>query len=50
MKAICVRTTGGPEVLVLEDLPDPIAGDGQLVVRLHAAGVNPVDVYIRSAA
>lgn len=50
MKAICVRKTGGPEVLVLEELPDPVAGDGQLVVRLRAAGVNPVDVYIRSAA
>jgi NADPH2:quinone reductase len=50
MRAICVRTTGGPEVLVLENLPDPTPGDGQLVVRLHAAGVNPVDVYIRSAA
>ena len=50
MNAICVRKTGGPEVLALEELPDPVAGDGQLVVRLHAAGVNPVDVYIRSAA
>jgi NADPH:quinone reductase len=50
MKAICVRRTGGPEVLVLEDIPDPVPGEGQLVVRLHAAGVNPVDVYIRSAA
>jgi NADPH2:quinone reductase len=50
MKAICVRKTGGPDVLVLEELQDPVAGDGQLVVRLHAAGVNPVDVYIRSAA
>ena len=50
MKAICVRKTGGPDVLVLEELPDPIAGEGQVVVRLHAAGVNPVDVYIRSAA
>src|SRR5512137_377855 len=50
MKAICVRKTGGPEVLVLEDLPDPVAGDGQLVVRIHSAGVNPVDAYIRSAA
>jgi NADPH2:quinone reductase len=50
MKAICVRRTGGPEVLVLEDVSDPVPGDGQLVVRLHAAGVNPVDVYIRSAA
>jgi NADPH2:quinone reductase len=35
---------------VLEDIPDPVPGEGQLVVRLHAAGVNPVDVYIRSAA
>ena len=50
MKAICVRRTGGPEVLVLEDVPDPVAGEGQVVVRMHAAGVNPVDVYIRSAA
>jgi NADPH2:quinone reductase len=50
MKAICVRKTGGPDVLRLEELPDPIPGEGQVVVRLHAAGVNPVDVYIRSAA
>jgi NADPH2:quinone reductase len=50
MKAICVRRTGGPEVLVLEELPDPVPGEGQVVVRIHAAGVNPVDVYIRSAS
>ena len=50
MKAICVRKTGGPDVLLLEELADPIPGEGQVVVRLHAAGVNPVDVYIRSAA
>jgi NADPH2:quinone reductase len=50
MKAICVRRTGGPEVLVVEDLPDPVPGEGQVVVRIRAAGVNPVDVYIRSAA
>ena len=50
MKAICVRQTGGPEVLVLEEIPDPVPGEGQVVVRIRAAGVNPVDVYIRSAA
>ena len=50
MKAICVRKTGGPEVLVLEDVPDPVPGEGQVLVRIHAAGVNPVDVYIRSAS
>jgi NADPH2:quinone reductase len=50
MKAICVRCTGGPEVLVMEDVPDPVPAEGQVVVRLHAAGVNPVDVYVRSAS
>jgi NADPH2:quinone reductase len=50
MKAVVVRQTGGPEVLVLEEHPDPVPEEDQLVVRLHAAGVNPVDVYIRSAA
>ncbi|HXH81529.1 MAG TPA: NADPH:quinone reductase, partial [Candidatus Tectomicrobia bacterium] len=48
MKAIRVHRTGGPEVLTLEDLPDPTPGDGQVVVRLHAVGVNPVDTYIRA--
>lgn len=50
MKAILVREHGGPEVLKLEDLPDPKAGADQVVVRLKAVGVNPVDVYIRSGA
>jgi len=50
MKAILVRKTGGPEVLQLEDVPDPKAGPGQVVVRVRAAGVNPVDTYIRSGA
>jgi NADPH2:quinone reductase len=50
MKAIRVHQTGGPDVMVLETVPDPVAGEGQVVVRIHAAGVNPVDVYIRAAA
>ena len=50
MKAILVREHGGPEVLKLEDLPDPTPGADQVVVRLNAVGVNPVDVYIRSGA
>ncbi|HZT57577.1 MAG TPA: NADPH:quinone reductase [Pyrinomonadaceae bacterium] len=50
MKAIRVREFGGPEVLKLEDVPDPQAGAGQVVVRVRAAGVNPVDTYIRSGA
>jgi len=50
MKAIRVRETGGPEVMRLEEVPEPAAGPGQVVVRIRAAGVNPVDTYIRAAA
>src|SRR5882672_6150446 len=50
MKAILVREHGGPEVLKLEDVPDPTPGADQVVVRLKAVGVNPVDVYIRTGA
>ncbi|HXH05466.1 MAG TPA: NADPH:quinone reductase [Vicinamibacterales bacterium] len=47
MHAIVARAFGGPEVLRLEDLPDPAPGPGELLVRVRAAGVNPVDTYIR---
>ena len=48
MRAIRVQQFGGPEVLRLENVPDPQAGPGQLVVRVRAAGVNPVETYIRA--
>ncbi|MFY9608086.1 MAG: NADPH:quinone reductase [Blastocatellia bacterium] len=48
MKAIQVHELGGPEVLKLADVPDPTPGQGQVVVRIRAAGVNPVDTYIRA--
>ncbi len=48
MKAIRVRAFGDPRVLKLEDLPEPQPGPGQVVVRIAAAGVNPVETYIRS--
>jgi NADPH2:quinone reductase len=50
MKAIRVHEFGGPEQLKLEDVPDPQAGPGQVLVRVRAVGVNPVDTYIRSGA
>jgi len=48
MKAIRVTQFGEPGVMVVADIPVPAAGPGQVVVRLHAAGVNPVDTYVRS--
>ena len=48
MRAIRVSQFGGPEVLTLADVPDPVAGPGEVVVTLHAAGVNPVEAYIRT--
>lgn len=48
MKAIRVHEFGAPEVMKLEEAPDPKPGAGQVVVRLHAVGVNPVETYIRS--
>lgn len=48
MKAIRVHEFGPPEVMRLEEVPDLKPGPGQVVVRIHAAGVNPVETYIRS--
>src|SRR5438876_11317030 len=48
MKAIRVHEFGGPEVLRLEEVPAPRPGAGQVLVRMHAIGVNPVETYIRS--
>ena len=48
MKAIVVRQFGGPEVMKVEDVPQPAVGPGQVLVRVQAIGVNPVDTYIRS--
>ncbi len=48
MKAIRVHEFGGPEKLVLEEVPDLKPGSGQVVVKIHAAGVNPFEAYIRT--
>jgi NADPH2:quinone reductase len=48
MKAIRVHEFGGPEVLRLEEVPASRPGAGQVLVRMHAIGVNPVETYIRS--
>ena len=48
MKAIVVREFGGPDVLKFEEYPDPIAGPGEVLVKVAAASVNPID-YKRRA-
>lgn len=47
-KAVVVRSAGGPEVLEYADVPSPVAGDGELLVKVAAAGVNYIDTYQRS--
>lgn len=48
MKAIRVENFGDSRVMQLRDVQEPVAGPKQALIRLHAAGVNPVDTYIRS--
>jgi NADPH2:quinone reductase len=48
MRAIRVHEFGPPEVMLLEQTPDPSPGAGQVLVRVKAIGVNPVDTYIRA--
>jgi len=48
MKAIRVHEFGDPEVMRLEEVPEPQLGSEQILIKVHAVGVNPVDTYIRA--
>src|SRR5271154_7485549 len=48
MKAVRVHEYGGPEVLKYEDAPLPQAGPGEVLIRVHASSVNPVDWKVRA--
>ena len=50
MKAIRVHKFGGPEVMALEQMPDPQPGHNQILIRVRAIGVNPVETYLRSGS
>src|SRR5437870_12422714 len=47
MKAIVIHSSGGPEVLKYEDAPQPQPKDDEVLIRVMAAAVNPVDIFIR---
>src|SRR5438034_2392402 len=47
VKAVRIHEDGGPEVLRYEDAPDPEAGPGEVLVRLHAASLNHLDLWVR---
>lgn len=48
MKAIRVSEFGDADVMQLEEIPDPVAAAGEVVIKIEASGVNPVDTYIRA--
>ncbi len=50
VRAVVIREHGGPEVLEVGDVPEPVAGPGKLVVEVAAVGVNYRDVYEREGA
>jgi NADPH:quinone reductase-like Zn-dependent oxidoreductase len=50
MKAVVIRNYGGPDQLKFEDVPDPVLGPGEVLVKTYAASVNPIDLKMRSGA
>jgi NADPH:quinone reductase-like Zn-dependent oxidoreductase len=47
VRAVRIHEDGGPEVLVLEEAPDPVPGHGEILVRLRASALNHLDIWIR---
>lgn len=47
MRAVVIRQHGGPEVLKIEDVPDPVPGPGEVVVRVRAVALNHLDLWVR---
>ena len=50
MKAVVLHENGGPDKLVYEDVPDPVVGEGEVLVRMAATSINPIDFKLRSGA
>src|SRR5258708_21021905 len=47
MKAIQITQTGGPEVMSIREVPTPVPGPGEVLIRVAASGVNFIDLYFR---
>jgi NADPH:quinone reductase-like Zn-dependent oxidoreductase len=47
MRAIVITKPGGPEVLQIQEVPDPVAGDGEVLIRVRAFGVNHAETHMR---
>ena len=47
VQAVRIHEDGGPDVLVLEDVPDPVAGPGEVLIRVRASALNHLDIWIR---
>src|SRR3977135_2138623 len=50
VKAIVITAPGGPEVLAVTELPDPVPAAGEVLIRVRAFGLNHADAYMRSGA
>jgi len=50
MKAIIITAPGGPEVLAITELPDPVPAPGDILIRIRAFGLNHAEAYMRSGA
>jgi NADPH2:quinone reductase len=50
VKAIRVHEFGSPDVMYVEEIPDPVPGSGQILIQIKAVGVNPTDTYTRAGA
>ena len=50
MKAAYIRQTGDPDVIQVGQMPDPQPAAGEVLIRVQAVSVNPIDTYVRSGA
>ncbi len=50
MRVVEVAAFGGPDALVVAERPDPVAGPGQVLIRVHAANINPTDISVRDGS